>query len=141
MKKKLVHVGVAVSDLGASVATFSKLFGITDVPTETVPDQHVRLAFFHTAGASVELTEPTSPDSPIAKFIAKRGEGVHHLSFEVEDIRAELASLKADGFQLVDEEPRRGAGGYWIAFVHPKSTNGVLIEISQKIAPGPESAA
>jgi methylmalonyl-CoA/ethylmalonyl-CoA epimerase len=135
MKKKLVHVGVAVSDLSAAVATFQRLLGLSDVPTETVADQRVRLAFFHTEGASIELTEPTSPDSPIAKFIAKRGEGVHHLSFEVEDIRAELARLKADGFQLVDEEPRRGAGGYWIAFVHPKSTHGVLIEISQKIAP------
>lgn len=135
MQKKLVHVGVAVSDLDASVATFSRLLGITDVPTETVADQRVRLAFFHTAGASIELTEPTSPDSPIARFIAKRGEGVHHLSFEVPDIRAELARLKAEGFQLIDEEPRKGAGGYWIAFVHPKSANGVLIEISQKIDP------
>jgi methylmalonyl-CoA/ethylmalonyl-CoA epimerase len=133
MKKKLVHVGVAVSDLSASVATFSKLLGLADVPMETVADQKVRLAFFHTGGASIELTEPTSPDSPIAKFIAKRGDGVHHLSFEVDDIRAELSRLKAEGFQLVDEEPRRGAAGYLIAFVHPRSTNGVLIEISEKI--------
>ena len=134
-QKKLVHVGVAVSDLDASVVTFSRLLGITDVPTETVADQRVRLAFFHTGGASIELTEPTSPESPIAKFIAKRGAGVHHLSFEVPDIRAELARLKAEGFQLIDEEPRKGAGGYWIAFVHPKSANGVLVEISQKIDP------
>lgn len=133
MKKKLVHVGVAVNDLDASVATFSKLLGIEDAPVETVADQKVRLAFFHTGGASIELTEPTSPDSPIAKFIAKRGEGVHHLSFEVDDIRAELARLKSNGFQLIDEEPRRGAGGCWIAFIHPKSTHGVLVEISQKI--------
>ena len=136
MKKKLVHVGVAVTDLSRSVETFSKLLGMTDVPTETVAEQKVRLAFFHTGGASVELTEPTSPDSPIAKFIAKRGEGVHHLSFEVGDIRAELSRLKSEGFQLIDEEPRTGAGGYLIAFVHPKSTNGVLIEICEKIAPG-----
>ena len=135
MKKKLVHVGVAVKDLDAAIATFSKLFAIADVPTETVADQHVRLAFFHTAGASIELTEATSPDSPIAKFIANRGEGIHHLSFEVDDIRAELARLRAEGFQLVDKEPRAGAGGYWIAFVHPRSTNGVLIELSQKINP------
>ncbi len=136
MKKKLVHVGVAVKDLSASVATFSKLLGLTEVPIETVADQKVRLAFFHTGCASIELTEPTSPDSPIAKFIAKRGEGVHHLSFEVDDIRAELARLKSEGFELVDEEPRRGAGGYLIAFVHPRSTNGVLIEISEKIGTG-----
>ncbi len=80
-----------------------------------------------------KLTESTSPDSPISKFLDRRGEGVHHLSFEVDDIRSELARLKKEGFQLIDEEPRKGAGGYWIAFIHPKSTNGVLVEISQKI--------
>ena len=93
----------------------------------------MKLAFFQVGGTSVELTAATSDDSPIAKFIEKRGEGVHHLSFEVDDIRAELKRLKGEGFVLLDEEPRRGAGGYWIAFLHPKSTNGVLIEISEKI--------
>ena len=136
MKKTLVHVGVAVKNLDESIATFSRLFNISDVVTETVEDQRVRLAFFKTGNASIELTEATSPDSPIAKFIEKKGEGVHHLSFEVEDIKAELARLKAEGFHLIDEKPRRGAGGYWIAFIHPKSTNGVLVEISQKIDSG-----
>jgi methylmalonyl-CoA/ethylmalonyl-CoA epimerase len=131
--KKLSHVGVAVKNLDEASKIFSKLFNIEHVETEEVKDQKVKLAFFHVGGASVELTESTAPDSPIAKFIEKRGEGVHHLSFEVDDIKAELARLKAEGFQLIDETPRIGAGGYWIAFIHPKSTNGVLVEISEKI--------
>ena len=130
---KLSHVGIAVKDLRSAIALFSKLLGVKDVPTESVADQRVNVGFIRTAGASVELTEATSPDSPIAKFIGNRGEGVHHLSFEVDDIRAEIQRLEADGFQMIDKEPRLGAGGYWIAFIHPKSTNGVLVEISQKI--------
>jgi methylmalonyl-CoA/ethylmalonyl-CoA epimerase len=133
MIKKLSHVGIAVKDLRSSIALFSKLFGVDDVPTENVADQNVNVAFIRTGGASVELTESTSADSPIAKFIGNRGEGVHHLSFEVDDIRAEIARLTKEGFQMIDREPRVGAGGYWIAFIHPKSTNGVLVEISQKI--------
>jgi methylmalonyl-CoA/ethylmalonyl-CoA epimerase len=132
MLKKIAHIGVAVKSLEASTETFSKLLNAKEVITEEVPEQKVRLAFFHIGDMSIELTESTSPDSPISKFIEKRGEGVHHVSFEVDDIHAEFARLKADGFQLIDEQPRIGAGGYWIAFVHPKSTNGVLIEISQK---------
>ncbi len=133
MIKKLSHVGVAIKNLEESISLYSKLFQIKNISTEEVKDQRVRVAFFNIDGTSIELTEATSPDSPIAKFIEKRGEGVHHLSFEVDDITAELARLKAEGFQLIDEQPRRGAGGYWIAFLHPKSTSGVLIEISQKI--------
>ena len=133
MLKKLTHIGIAVRNLEESIHTFARLFQGEPSGTESVPDQKVKLAFFHVGGASVELTQAETSDSPIAKFIEKRGEGVHHLSFEVDDIRAELRRLRADGFQLVDEEPRAGAGGYWIAFLHPKSTNGVLIEISQKM--------
>ncbi|HUL43205.1 MAG TPA: methylmalonyl-CoA epimerase [Bacteroidota bacterium] len=132
MAKKLTHVGIAVKDLDAASRVFCKLLGQEDPSREIVPDQRVKIAFFQTGGTSVELTAPTSPDSPIAKFLEKRGEGVHHLSFEVDDIRAELKRLKAEGFQPIDDEPRIGAGGCWIAFLHPKSTNGVLIEISQK---------
>ena len=88
--------------------------------------------FFRVGESGVELLEPTSPESPIAKFIEKRGEGVHHLSFEVDDIEQEIARLRSEGFQMVDQQPRPGADGYRIAFLHPKSTNGVLIEISQK---------
>ena len=133
MMKKLSHIGVAVKNLEAATAVYSKLFQIDHVETEEVMDQKVRLAFFHVGDSSIELTEATSPDSTIAKFIEKRGEGIHHLSFVVDDIRAELKRLKSEGIQLIDEEPRVGAGGYWIAFIHPRSTNGILIEISQKI--------
>jgi methylmalonyl-CoA/ethylmalonyl-CoA epimerase len=132
MLKKISHIGIAVKNLEASSAIFSKLLQINDPKTEEVKDQKVKLAFFHVGDMSIELTESTASDSPISRFIEKRGEGVHHVSFEVDDIHAELARLKSEGFQLIDEQPRMGAGGYWIAFVHPKSTNGVLIEISQK---------
>ena len=133
MLKQLTHVGIAVRNLEKSMGTFSKLFQNEAGGTETVPDQKVNLAFFHLGGASIELTEATSPESPVAKFIEKRGEGVHHLSFEVEDIESEIARLKTEGFQMIDYKPRLGAGGYWIAFVHPKSTHGVLVEICQKV--------
>ena len=132
MKKKLTHVGIAVKDLDDASKRYSKLLKIPEAGRETVADQKVKIAFFHTDGASIELTAPTAADSPISKYLENRGEGVHHLSFEVDDIRAELKRLKGEGFQLIDEEPRIGAGGSWIAFLHPKSTNGVLIEISQK---------
>ena len=133
MEQKLSHIGIAVKNLDVSAIIFGKLFGIEHFDTEVIEDQGVKVAFFHLDGASIELTEATTAASPIARFIEKRGEGVHHLSFEVPDIRAELKRLKEQGFRLIDEEPRTGAGGYWIAFVHPKSTNGVLVEISQKI--------
>ncbi len=130
---KLSHVGVAVKNLDESSKLFSKLFNVNHIPIEEVADQRVRVGFCHVGDASIELTEATAPDSPIAKFIEKRGEGVHHVSFEVDDIIAELKRLKEEGFQLIDEKPRVGAGGCLIAFLHPKSTNGVLVEISQKI--------
>ena len=108
------------------------MFGTKASSRESVEDQKINIAFFHVGDTHIELTEAAAPGSPIAKFIEKRGEGVHHLSFEVEDIHAELARLRAEGFQLIDEKPKLGAGGYLIAFLHPKSSNGVLIEISQK---------
>jgi methylmalonyl-CoA/ethylmalonyl-CoA epimerase len=133
MPKKLSHVGIAVKNLDAASNLFSALLATDPVGTETVGEQKVKLAFFDVGNCSLELTAATSADSPIARFIEKRGEGVHHLSFEVDDIKTELARLKAKGFQLIDEQPRKGAGGCWIAFVHPKSTNGILVEISEKI--------
>ena len=133
MINKLAHVGIAVTNLEESARMFSKLFGVDHVDIEFVEDQKVKIGFFHLQGSSVELTEATAPTSPIAKFIEKHGEGMHHLSFEVEDILSELKRLKDEGFRLIDETPRIGAGGYWIAFIHPKSTNGVLIEICQKV--------
>ena len=133
MPKRLSHIGIAVKDLDAASDIFSALFATDRVGTETVEEQQVKLAFFEVGDCSLELTAATSTDSPIARFIEKRGEGVHHLSFEVDDIKAELARLKARGFQLIDEQPRKGAGGHWIAFLHPKSTNGVLVEICEKM--------
>lgn len=139
MEPKLNHVGIAVRSIDASVPVFSTLFPQDHVEVEDVADQGVRVAFLRTGPCTLELTEATSPDSPVAKFIEKRGEGVHHLSFEVEDVQVELDRLKAAGVRLVDEHPRRGAGGYLIAFVHPSSTNGVLIELSQKMKSPPKA--
>lgn len=132
MEKKLVHVGIAVKSLAASVPLYTALFPQEKTEIEEVPDQGVRVAFFRTQNCSLELTEATTDTSPIKKFIDKRGEGVHHLSFEVDDLQAELGRLSAAGFRLIDEKPRIGAGGYLIAFLHPSSTSGVLIELSQK---------
>ncbi len=132
---KLSHVGIAVQNLEESTRLFRKLLGAGEAETETVADQKVKVATIRIAGdASIELTAPTAEGSPVEKFLHKRGESIHHLSFEVDDIHRELARLKAEGFILIDEMPRRGAGGCWIAFLHPKSTNGVLVEISQKIS-------
>src|SRR5579862_1151861 len=132
MVKKLSHIGIAVKDLATSRKLFESLLNAKFKGSEEVNEQKVKLAFMETGDLSLELTQPTSADSPVQKFIDKRGEGVHHLSFEVDDIRAELARMKAEGYHLIDEEPRIGAGGHLIAFIHPKSSNGVLIEICQK---------
>jgi methylmalonyl-CoA/ethylmalonyl-CoA epimerase len=133
MYKRLTHVGIAVKKLEASSELFSKLFDLKERHTEEVAEQKVRVSFFRIGDGGIELLEPTSADSPIARFIEKRGEGVHHLSFEVDDLDAEIARLKREGFQMIDETPRAGADGYRVAFLHPKSTNGVLVEISQKM--------
>lgn len=133
MYKRLTHIGIAVRNLDNSSRLFSKLFGLNQSHTEEVAEQKVKAMFFKIGEGGVELLEPTNPDSPIAKYIEKRGEGVHHLSFEVDDIEREIARLKKEGFQMIDERPRVGADGFRIAFLHPKSTNGVLVEISQKV--------
>ena len=132
MFKHISHVGLAVKDIDASVALFSTLFGRPPEHSEELPAHKVRTALFDIGGSSIELTAALDSDSPVAKFIEKRGEGVHHVSFVVDDVHAELARLKAAGFQLIDEKPHPGADGTLVAFLHPKSTNGVLIEISQK---------
>ncbi len=133
MYKRITHVGIAVRNAEHSSKVFSKLFGVGKEHSEEVCDQKVKATFFKIGEAGVELLEPTSADSTVAKFIEKRGEGVHHLSFEVDDIDREIARLKQEGFRMIDETPRVGADGYRIAFLHPKSTNGVLMEISQKL--------
>ncbi len=132
MMKSIAHIGIAVKDMKASSELFRKMFGRSPDHTETVPDQKVSTTLFQFGDTAIELTSATNPASPIARFIEQRGEGVHHISFVVDDLKRELERLKGLGFQLVDEKPRDGADDYLVAFLHPKSTNGVLIEISQK---------
>ncbi len=132
----IAHIGIAVSDLEAAIAVFTKLLGRGPDHREDVADQCVRTAMFETGPTAVELLQATSPDSAIAKFIEKRGEGMHHVSYFVADIVAELKRLEQEGFQLIDRVPRKGAGGCLVAFIHPKSANGVLVELSQKVGGG-----
>jgi methylmalonyl-CoA/ethylmalonyl-CoA epimerase len=132
VNKKISHLGIAVKDLGASEALFKKLLGAEEVHHEEVEDQGVRIASFTIGESIIELTEATRADSAIAKFIEKRGEGIHHIAIEVDDIVSELARLRAEGIQLIDETPKAGAHDMQIAFLHPKSTNGVLVELCQR---------
>jgi methylmalonyl-CoA epimerase len=131
MIRRLDHIGIAVKDLEAAVASYRKALGLDCDHRETVADQQVRTAFLPVGDTTLELLESLSPDGPIGRFIDRRGEGVHHLCFEVEDIRETLRRCREAEMVLIDEEPRRGAGNKWVAFVHPKSTHGVLIELSQ----------
>jgi len=131
MAKTIAHIGIAVKDLEASKRLFGILTGSPASHEEMVADQKVRTAMFAFGETSLELLEGTAPDSPITRFIEKRGEGIHHIAIVVDDIESELRRLKQEGFQLIDEHPRVGAGNMLVAFLHPKSTNGVLIELSQ----------
>lgn len=132
MTKRISHLGIAVKDLAVSEALFKKLLGDDRVHHETVEDQGVSIASFKIGESVIELTSPTRDDSPIAKFIEKHGEGIHHLALEVEDVASELTRLKAEGIEVIDESPKPGAHEMMIAFLHPKSTNGVLVELCQK---------
>jgi methylmalonyl-CoA/ethylmalonyl-CoA epimerase len=132
MTKRISHLGIAVKDLASSEALFKKLLGDGHVHHEEVEDQGVSIASFKIGESIIELTASTRADSAIAKFIEKRGEGIHHLALEVDDVASELARLKADGIQLIDDSPKLGAHDMLIAFLHPKSTNGVLVELCQK---------
>jgi len=129
---KVDHIGVAVKSIDAAKQLYSGLFDLTHTGSETVAEQKVTTAFFPVGDTEVELLESTSPDGPIAKYIEKKGEGIQHIAFRVENIEEVLAELKAKGVQLIDEKPRRGAGGAKIAFLHPKSTFGVLIELCER---------
>jgi methylmalonyl-CoA/ethylmalonyl-CoA epimerase len=124
----LHHVGIAVEDLDAAVATYISLFGATAEHRETVPDQGVEAASLRVGDGRVELLRPLEPDTPVGRFLAKRGPGLHHVAFEVADVAAELARLRAVGVQLIDEEPRPGLFGLQVGFVHPEATGGVLAE-------------
>ncbi|MBK9162717.1 MAG: methylmalonyl-CoA epimerase [Acidobacteria bacterium] len=128
---KINHLGIATKGIDAALKFWEDALGLENVHTEIVEDQKVRVAMLPIGESRVELLEPTSDDSPISKFLEKRGGGIHHIAVEVEDIRASLARLKAQGMQLIDEEPRIGAEGCLVAFVHPKSSGGVLLELVQ----------
>jgi methylmalonyl-CoA/ethylmalonyl-CoA epimerase len=129
---KIDHIGIAVKSIDAAKQLYSELLGLSHAGNETVAEQKVATAFFSVGDSEVELLESTSPDGPIAKSIEKKGEGVQHIAFRVENIEEALAELKAKGIRLIDEKPRRGAGGVKIAFLHPQSTFGVLIELCEK---------
>jgi len=130
--KKIDHIGIAVKDLEAALKLYEEVLGLKSVGTEVVEEQKVKVAFLPTGDSEVELLESTSPDGPIAKFIAKNGEGIQHIAFRVDNLEQKLAELKEKGIRLIDEKPRYGAGGAKIAFLHPKSTFGVLIELSER---------
>ncbi|HAB27040.1 MAG: methylmalonyl-CoA epimerase [Xanthomarina sp.] len=130
---KIEHIGIAVKDLDASNRLFSKLFGKLHYKIEEVASEGVNTSFFQVGENKIELLEATKPDSPIAKFIEKKGEGIHHIAFDVTDIHAEIARLKDEGFIVLNEIPKKGADNKLVAFLHPKSTNGVLIELCQEI--------
>jgi methylmalonyl-CoA/ethylmalonyl-CoA epimerase len=130
---KIEHLGIAVKDLEQSNLLFTKLFGKAPYKLEKVESENVSTSFFMMGESKIELLEATNPNSPIAKFIEKKGEGIHHIAFEVSDIYAEMERLKSEGFTLLSEEPKKGADNKLICFLHPKSSNGVLIELCQEI--------
>ncbi|MEN6509887.1 MAG: methylmalonyl-CoA epimerase [Smithella sp.] len=128
---KVDHIGIAVKNLAQS-ARFYEMLGIQSTGSEVVAEQKVKVSFFPVGDSEIELLESTSPDGPIARYIEKNGEGIQHLALRVDNIEAALGELKAKGVRLIDEKPRYGAGGAKIAFVHPKSTGGILLELSQR---------
>ncbi|MFV8321647.1 methylmalonyl-CoA epimerase [Flavobacterium sp. LB3P21] len=131
--RKIEHIGIAVKDLEVSNLVFEKLFGAPAYKFEDVESEGVTTSFFMNGPNKIELLAATNPDSPIAKFLEKKGEGIHHIAFDVEDIVAEIARLKMGGFVVLNEIPKKGADNKLVAFLHPKSTNGVLIELCQEI--------
>ena len=130
---KIEHIGIAVKDLKAANEVYQSLLGYAPYKTEEVETEGVNTSFFKCGDSKIELLEATNPKSPIAKFIEKRGEGVHHIAFAVEDIVAEIDRLKNEGFTILNEKPKKGADNKLIAFLHPKSANGVLVELCQEI--------
>jgi methylmalonyl-CoA/ethylmalonyl-CoA epimerase len=131
MLKKINHIGIAVASLDEAVPFYQNSLGMAFKGCEAVPEQKVKVAFLQVGESKIELLEPTSAESPIAKFLEKCGAGIHHIAYEVENIEAAIAKLEADGAKMIDKVPRSGAHGAKIAFVHPKSSNGVLTELCQ----------
>ena len=130
---KIEHIGIAVKDLEASNELFKTLLGREHYKIEEVVSENVKTSFFQTGESKIELLEASNPNSAIAKFIEKRGEGIHHIAFEVEDIYAEMKRMEGEGFRLLNKEPKRGADNKLVCFIHPKSANGVLVELCQTI--------
>jgi len=131
--KNVEHIGIAVKNLGVSIPLFEKLLNTSCYKTETVASEQVNTAFFQTGETKIELLESATSDGVIARYIEKKGEGIHHIAFEVTDIKAEMSRLQADGFVLLNTEPKIGADQKLVCFLHPKGTNGVLIGICQAI--------
>ena len=131
--RNVEHIGIAVKNFSEANRLYYKLLGVEPYKTEFVSSENVNTSFFRIGGTKIELLEGTTEDSAISKFIEKRGEGIHHIAFEVEDILAEMDRLKQEGFTLLNETPKKGADNKLVCFVHPKSANGVLIELTQEI--------
>jgi len=130
--RKIEHLGIAVKDLEASKQLFGRLLGRESYKEESVETEGVNTSFFIVGETKIELLESTRPDGPISKFIEKKSEGIHHIAFDVEDIRQEVKRLKEEGFEILNEEPKEGADNKLVVFLHPRSTNGVLVELCQE---------
>ncbi|CAM3824723.1 methylmalonyl-CoA epimerase [Flavobacterium cucumis] len=131
--RKIEHIGIAVKSLEDSNKLFEKIFGQPAYKQEEVESEGVKTSFFMNGPNKIELLEATNLDSPIAKFLERRGEGIHHIAFDVNDIEEEVVRLKKEGFTMLNETPKKGADNKWVVFLHPKETNGVLIELCQEI--------
>jgi methylmalonyl-CoA/ethylmalonyl-CoA epimerase len=132
MFRKIEHLGIAVESIEKSLAIYESLFGKSCYKTEIVESEFVKTAFIHVGESKIELLEATHPDSPIAKFLVKKGQGFHHVAFDVDDIETEITRLKKEGFELIHQSAKQGADNKMIAFLHPKSTEGLLVEICQE---------
>lgn len=133
MVEKIEHIGIAVKNLTEANQVYEKLLGVAPYKIESVESEGVSTSFFRTGESKIELLEASHPESPIAKFIEKKGEGIHHIAFAVKDIEQEIERLQKEGFEIINEEPKIGADKQRICFLHPKSSQGVLIELCQKI--------
>jgi len=133
MVNKIEHIGIAVKNMDDANVLFEKMLGVPSYKMEAVESEGVLTSFFQTGNNKIELLVATNPGSPIAKFLEKKGEGIHHIAFDVDDIEAEIARLKSEGFVLINEVPKKGADNKLVVFLHPKNTNGVLVELCQEI--------
>ena len=133
MVNKIEHIGIAVKNIEESNVLFEKLLGVSSYKSEEVQSEGVLTSFFQTGTNKIELLMATNPESPIAKFLEKKGEGIHHIAFDVDDINSEIERLKNEGFVLINDVPKKGADNKWVVFLHPKNTNGVLVELCQEI--------